>query len=267
MQNNNPGTKVEWFTVLTNNSNYRFFQGICWAFGPAIRAFKHCRPVIGIDATFLSGRYKGRLMTACGYDAEDQLVPLAFGLFDKETNLSWERFMKFIRQKVIGSRVVCVISDRHASILRVFREADLGWHEDAREAFHRYCFRHICQNFQRHFKDKKLTKRVRFAIRQNQPRKFQMRMRMLEQKNPKAVKWLNDIGRVDENHDPRYDLWAYSYDQGGRRWKILTTNSPELLNNVFKEARELPVTSIIEITFYKSVKYFTKRRTRAEQNY
>jgi hypothetical protein len=41
-----------------------------------------------------------------------------------------------------------------------------------------------------------------------------MRMRMLEQKNPEAVKWLNDIGRVDENHDPRYDLWAYSYNQG-----------------------------------------------------
>jgi MULE transposase domain len=153
MQNNNPSTKVEWFTIPTNNSNYRFFQGVCWAFGPAIRAFKHCRPVIGIDATFLSGRYKGELMTACDYDAEDQLVPLSFGLFDKETNLSWERFMKFARQKVIGSRMICVISDRHVSILRVFREAYLGWHEDAREVFHRYCSRLICQNFQCHFKD------------------------------------------------------------------------------------------------------------------
>jgi hypothetical protein len=80
--------------------------------------------------------------------------------------------MKFVRQEVVGSRVVCVISYRHASILRVFRESDLGWHEDEREAFHRYCSRHICQNFQRHFKYKELNKRVRFAIRQNQPRKF-----------------------------------------------------------------------------------------------
>jgi hypothetical protein len=88
---------------------------------------------------------------------------------------------------------------------------------------------------------------------------------MLEQKNPEAVKWLNDIGRVDENHEPRYDPWAYSCDQGGRRWGILTTNGPESLNNVFKEARELSVTSIIEITFYKSVKYFAERRTKVEQ--
>jgi hypothetical protein len=90
-------------------------------------------------------------------------------------------------------------------------------------------------------------------------------MRKLEQKNPEAVKWLNDIGRVDENHDPRYDLWAYSYDQCDRRWGILTTNGPESLNNIFKEARELSVTSIIEITFYKSDKYFAERRIKVEQ--
>jgi hypothetical protein len=26
MQNNSPGTKVEWFTVPINNSNYKFFK-------------------------------------------------------------------------------------------------------------------------------------------------------------------------------------------------------------------------------------------------
>jgi hypothetical protein len=47
MQNNNPDTKVERFTVPTNNSNDKFFQGVCWAFGPAIRAFKHCNTSMG----------------------------------------------------------------------------------------------------------------------------------------------------------------------------------------------------------------------------
>jgi hypothetical protein len=45
----------------------------------------------------------------------------------------------------------------------------------------------------------------------------------------------------------------------------MTTNGPESLNNVFKEARELPVTSLVEVTFYKSVKYFAERRTKAEK--
>jgi hypothetical protein len=40
----------------------------------------------------------------------------------------------------------------------------------------------------------------------------------------------------------------------------MTTNNHECLNNIFKEAMELLVTSVVEITFYKSVKYFTERR-------
>jgi hypothetical protein len=45
----------------------------------------------------------------------------------------------------------------------------------------------------------------------------------------------------------------------------MTTNGPECLNNIFKEARELSVISIVEITFYKLVKYFAQRITNAEK--
>jgi hypothetical protein len=44
----------------------------------------------------------------------------------------------------------------------------------------------------------------------------------------------------------------------------MITNGPESLNNVFKEARELPVTSLIKIIFYKSINFFAKRRTNTE---
>jgi hypothetical protein len=202
-------------------------------------------------------------MTACGYDAEDQLVPIAFGLFDTENNLAWERFMKFVRREVVGLRFVTVISDRHQAILRVFKEPDLGWNVQTQQAAHRYCSRHICQNFQRAFKDKQLTKRVRILIRQNQPRKFHARMAALGAKKAEAVEWLEGIGKEREEDDPRLELWAYAYDEGGCRWGMMTTNGPESLNNVFKEARELPVTSVVEITFYKSVKYFAERRAQA----
>jgi hypothetical protein len=75
--------------------------------------------------------------------------------------------------------------------------------------------------------------------------------------------WLEDIGRdpndVDRNNRPRYDLCALSFDEGGHRLSMMTTNGPESLNNVFKEARELPVTSLVEIIFCKSIKYFAER--------
>jgi hypothetical protein len=45
---------------------------------------------------------------------------------------------------------------------------------------------------------------------------------------------------------------------------MMTTNGPESLNNIFKEAHELLVTSLVKITFYKLVNYFAERRTNAE---
>lgn len=43
-------------------------------------------------------------MTTCGYDAKDQLLPLAFGLLDRENNLACERFIKFVSREVVSSR-------------------------------------------------------------------------------------------------------------------------------------------------------------------
>ena len=59
------------------------FRAVAWAFGPCIAAVNYLRPVISIDACFLSGRYEGRLLIACGYDAENQLLPLAFAIVQK----------------------------------------------------------------------------------------------------------------------------------------------------------------------------------------
>jgi MULE transposase domain len=87
------------------------------------------------------------MSVVCGFDAEDQLVPLAFALVDIENNKFWEDFMKFMCREVVRSRVVTVLSDRHNSILRVFSQSDLGWSIQDGQIFHRYCSRHICQNF------------------------------------------------------------------------------------------------------------------------
>jgi hypothetical protein len=60
------------------------FKSIPWAYVPCIAAFKYLRPVITIDAGFLSGHYKGRLLMTCGYDAENKLIRLAFRIVDAE---------------------------------------------------------------------------------------------------------------------------------------------------------------------------------------
>jgi hypothetical protein len=43
----------------------------------------------------------------------------------------------------------------------------------------------------------------------------------------------------------------------------MTSNAIEYLNNVFKEARGLSVCAIVEVTYYKLLEWFNKRREHA----
>ena len=59
----NPG--IRWFTYMGNmmlphNGVYKHvLQRVFWCFPQCAEAFQHCRPVILVDATFLTGKYKG----------------------------------------------------------------------------------------------------------------------------------------------------------------------------------------------------------------
>jgi hypothetical protein len=53
-----------------------------------VAGFTHCRPIVSVDAIFLTGKYKGTLMVTVGMIAENQLLPLAFALVEGENNES-----------------------------------------------------------------------------------------------------------------------------------------------------------------------------------
>jgi hypothetical protein len=85
IKRSNPGTKYCVTSTPIDGEADRHFKAAAWAYGPCIAAIPFIRPVISIDACFMSGRYQGRLLMACGYDAENQLFPLAFGIVEKES--------------------------------------------------------------------------------------------------------------------------------------------------------------------------------------
>jgi hypothetical protein len=57
-----------------------------------VAGFTHCRPIISIDDTILTGKYKGILMVDVGMTAENPLLPLAFVLVEGENNKRWSWF-------------------------------------------------------------------------------------------------------------------------------------------------------------------------------
>jgi hypothetical protein len=93
IQNSTYGTK--YIIEITPSTKFGVdFDRVAWAFGPCITTWPYLRPVLTINTGFLSGRYAGKLFMACGYDVEQQLLPLAFAvLAGEESVTNWDWFM------------------------------------------------------------------------------------------------------------------------------------------------------------------------------
>lgn len=77
--------------------------------------------------------------------------------------------------------------------------------------------------------------------------------------NDEAKEWLK--GEMDDK-----EKWCKTFDTGGVRCGLMTTNYLESLNNVFKGVRSRPISGIIEYSFSKCNKYFLKRRELARED-
>jgi hypothetical protein len=108
-----------------------------------VAGFTHYRPIISIDGTFLTRKYKGTLMVVVGMIAENQLLPLAFALVEGENIESWSLFLGLVIKKVLGSdRQVCMILDHHHGLLNGAKEHLEGYSP----VIHRQCSRHFAAN-------------------------------------------------------------------------------------------------------------------------
>jgi hypothetical protein len=202
---------------------------------------------------------------ACGYDAENQLLPLAFALVEEERFETWGWFMRWLRFEVIGPKFMCVVSDRHMGIKKVFTDRYGGWYEDGGECVHRLCSQHVAENLMRKVHNRKICDIFKILVNKKKPRRFEEYFEFLRRKSPVAVEYLENVGKYqDSNHNEIPKPWkVYQCMDGGARWGIMTTNGSESLNAVFKDSRRLPVVALVEDTFYKCLNWFMERRQKA----
>ncbi|KAK4403024.1 hypothetical protein Sango_1043100 [Sesamum angolense] len=118
------GTIVEWKHKGLQASTGKYVMGyVFWAFKPCIDGFQFCRNVISVDGTHLYTKYKYKLLIAAAMDGNQQVLPLAFAVVDEETYPSWKWFLQQLSRHVIrGRRGMCLISDRHAGLIKAVRE-------------------------------------------------------------------------------------------------------------------------------------------------
>jgi transposase-like protein len=155
-------------------------------------AFKFCRPIICIDGTFLTGKYKGTILIVVAADSNNQLFPLVIAFVEGENGDSWYWFLERLKNILVQDvQNVCVIHDRHKSILQAINDMKDDSTEQCRaplwpDVESRWCVRHMKANFHSQFKNKTLAKLFERLCEQNQQKKFDAIWKKLDELTKKA---------------------------------------------------------------------------------
>ena len=203
---------------------------------------------MSIDGTNLYGKYKDTLIIAMGCDGNNQLTPLEFTITERENIDSRGWFLACIRNKVTQRMRLCVVANRHLGIMVAIIDVHLGGTKPY--AYHRICMHHLASNFINQFKDKTLKNLVCRAALATEVGKFNKHMDIIRKINLEAQRWLENI---------HFEKWVISHD-GGRRYWIMTTKMSTVFNSVLKGDRSLPVTALVQLTFFRFNSYFVARR-------
>ena len=143
MEITSPGSIVE--IDVQKIGKKRRFKRIFVALKPCVDGFlAGCRPLIGVDASSLNGKYTGQLASATVVDGHNWLYYIAYAIFDTENEDNWTWFMKNLR-RVVGSPeglVICTDACKglENAVGAVFPEAE-----------YRECMRHLYANFMKHY--------------------------------------------------------------------------------------------------------------------
>ena len=262
----NPGTYIDKLDRVhpTKGPNCFILDRVFWAFPQASTGFKYCRPVLSMDGTFLTGKYKGTILTAVAADANNQLLPVAFAIVESENTDSWLWFLANVKRAVVQDQPgVCVISDRNAGLLSAFTTMQNGTQPPFQwnDLTNRWCMRHLAANFHTRFRNNDLMRTFKKLCMQNQRRKFDVVWRQLDEDTSKHVRNSQDAEggaaaggslRVGEftqwvnSHAPDLEKWSLLHDTDGARYGIMTTNMSEVYNGVLKGVRSLLITAIVE---------------------
>jgi hypothetical protein len=222
-----------------------------------VASFIYCRPIVSVDTTFLTGKYKGTLMVVVGMTVKNQLLSLAFALIEGENNDNRSWFLRLAKKEVLGpNRSICMISNRHHGLLNGEKDPINGYPP----LIHRCCSHHLAVNIWKKQRSKEVIARLKTLCKDKEEKKFEARLKELAKiLNDDAKAWLLEQWLEKSN-------WALAFDVGGFRYGIMRNNISEVFNFVLKGICALPVSGIMDYTFHKCNEYFINRWEKARQS-
>lgn len=245
----NPGSIASVYGNPTDNC----FQRLFISFQASIYGFLNaCRPLLGLDRTYLKSKYLGTLLLATGFDGDGALFPLAFGVVDEENDDNWMWFLSELRNlleiNTENMPRLTILSDRMKCIVD-------GVEANFPTAFHGFCMRHLSDSFRKEFNNTILVNLLWEAAHALTVIEFEAKILEIEEISQDAAYWIRRI-------PPR--LWATAYFEG-TRFGHLTANIVESLNTWILEASGLPIIQMMECIRRQLMTWFNERRETSMQ--
>ncbi|XP_026378678.1 uncharacterized protein LOC113273126 [Papaver somniferum] len=235
----NPGSVVNFEYDVVTRRFKRFFVD----FEASITGFNnYYRPMLFIDCTFLTGKFKGGLMVACG---KTEIYPVSFGIVESENCESWQWFFNNLKGIICEDRPLAIISDRGIGLLKHVPEVFPN-------AFHSFYLYHMKENIPvpkgrsrqtavKLFEEcyTALTKKIFYVAAKS----------MSNLKLDSVVAWMMKIP---------FENWA-AHAFLGERWGENTSNIAESFNNFIKHDKPLPGLELVDVIRAKLMEHNYKR--------
>ncbi|XP_026459097.1 uncharacterized protein LOC113359721 [Papaver somniferum] len=116
IRDTNPGSGIK----VEFDHPQKQFQRIFIAFAACIKRYRFCRQMVYLDATSLTGRFRGCLMEATGINGGKGFFPLAVGLVDSETIINWKCFCYY---HLTQNLPITGSDPRYSLVMDLFQEA------------------------------------------------------------------------------------------------------------------------------------------------
>jgi hypothetical protein len=200
------------------------------ALEPCIQGFKEgCRPYLSIDSTVLTGRWNGCLASATTLDGHNWMFPVAFGLFQSESEANWEWFMRQLHRSIGDVSPLAISTDACKGLANAVRT--VFPHAEQRE-----CHAHLMLNLYRHYSGT-VYRYMWTAARAYKPESYKFFMDKIHAENSDFAVYL------ERNHSL---LWMRSAFNPAIKCDYINNNLAETVNNWVKDSKDLPVHMLMD---------------------
>ncbi|XP_026450823.1 uncharacterized protein LOC113350940 [Papaver somniferum] len=228
------------------NHATQIFERLFIAIGACIEGYRLCRPMIFVDATFLTGRFRGTLMAATCLNGNQGFYPLAFALVPGENVDNWDWFMCNL-SNVVDDRPITFMYDRHEGLLR-----DIPKHFPT--SHHGYCYYHLQGNLPIRKSDEKYKevmacfKKATYALTPARYEEALMEMELMGR---------HGVAEYCRNMPREY--WSSAFFTGCRFGQT-TSSIAESFNNWIRKDKRLPSCALIDMIRLRVMELMNERR-------